>query len=911
MIPAWAYLDDHDRAAFRAAVEFLRTRLADVETINWALRLKPTDHIQRIAVQELLDSSDGKGLAEPWITTWRLIEESWTAPNGDEQSSTAIYDIQERLRAGDRSGSLISAIVRLVAPRLKVESVPSWQWQFVAKPRRPRSPNDLVSAMLSSGELVDLRVVELQDLVDVPFLKALAMALESAVNHGLEIGRRIGWDSERRLWMLGDLGRVLYVHPAPGMDEEDPDRYHRGIAPSVKLLYAVVARIADLEPATASQFVQRWRLMGTPIHIRLWAAAAQSPVLVSNTDVAVDLLGLDDREFWDLEEFPELAELRATRFRDLDSSAQKAVVARLRKGPPRNFWPRKAEADKVRSHRLYWTVREMRRIECGGGELPSRDKRWLDDRFMQFPGLDGMRIDEGLPRELTVRSVSPNPDDRYDILEGITRLQALESGLSSGRGGWDDDPAERAGEWLRQPNRSLTVLRDLAATGNGGDAFPKIWNHFGWTHSPRMPEATEAAPRNLQAEANQVLTLLNQLSEGTLRVAIDGISNWMESWKKEVIGSSMGLDVWLRVWPIAVEATNAMPESEEAIDLSVTAPSPDPAREPMDLDTLNTPAGKLVGVFLEACPSLAQVPRPFVEGSVAQTMRDTLITAGGQSGLIARHRLIEGLPYFLQADHEWAQEHLVVPLLDDDGTSIALWRAIARRTHFTKVLRIIGGAMAERATDRRLGRETRQRLVFSLIVESLHAFRENRDPAIPNVRVQQMLRTLDDEVRAHAANAIQQFVSELATGQPGFRDAQPAGDIFRSAAAPFLRDVWPQERSLATQSVSRAFADLPATSRDAFAEAVHAIERFLVPFDCWSMVQYGMYGKEGEAKRLAAINDEEKAGAFLRLLDLTIGNSEGAVVPRDLTDALDQIRSVAPHLADTPAYRRLATVARR
>ncbi|MFN7883451.1 MAG: hypothetical protein ACK5PF_10635, partial [bacterium] len=95
------------------------------------------------------------------------------------------------------------------------------------------------------------------------------------------------------------------------------------------------------------------------------------------------------------------------------------------------------------------------------------------------------------------------------------------------------------------------------------------------------------------------------------------------------------------------------------------------------------------------------------------------------------------------------------------------------------------------------------------------------------------------------------------------------------------------------------------------AEAVDAVARFLVPFECWSMVNYGLYGDEGEAKKLAIINDEAKAQALLKLLDLTVGTSEGAVIPHDLTEALDQIQSIEPALAETTVYKRLATAARR
>lgn len=920
MIQPWTYLAPQDQDTFRATIAFLHKRLAEQGTIDWALRLKPNQRVERIGVEYLLSGPGAEGLQEPWATAWRLIEESCSSDLSERGDGTTIYGIQKRLRSGDHSGAVVAAIVNLVAPRLKVEPIDSWRWRFVKKPRNPKSFEHLVSAKLTSGNLLDLKVFKLANLTDIQFLRSLANALEAAVAQGLDIARRLGWDGQRRLWQLGDLGRVYYVSsPGQAGESKDPDAYHRGIAPSVKLLHAVVARIADLDPGAAQSFLLRWKLDNSPVHIRLWSAMSRNRQLTSAEQVGAFLLELDDRKFWDLHVFPEIAELRATRFADLDQNIREVIAKRVQKGPPRDHWPKKAEAAKVKNARLYWAVRELKRIEIAGGHLPASSQSWLDTRIEQFADLIAITIDEGFPEGVTVRSVPRNPDDRYNTLEGVSRLRALETALSMSRGGWDDDPAERANDWLQQPEKTALVLTDFEAAGNGGDDFPRVWNRVGWAHSPWPPEAAGEAPRDLRGEAARVLALLNQLSEGTLSAAIEGISAWLDAWGTQIVAMPLGLPVWLRVWPIAVEATNSRPEKDDEADLSVTARSVDDDREPMDLDTLNTPAGKLVGVFLAACSTLAPDSQAFAVGSAERQMRDAVIASTGRSGLIARHRLIEALPYFLRADHDWAQEHLIAPLLNDDGASLALWRAIARRTHFTDVLKIIGGAMAERATDRRLGRETRQRLVFSLVIESLHAFREGRDPAVPNSRVQQMLRTLDDEVRASAANAIQQFVRELSVQAPD--DGQPEGKkqqnatsaaaLFRSAAMPFLRDVWPQERSLATPGVSGALADLPATSGDAFAEAVDAIARFLVPFECWSMIVYGLYGEEGEAKKLAVINDEPKAKALLRLLDLTVGTSEGAVIPHDLTDALDQIRSVAPSLADAPAFRRLSTAARR
>jgi hypothetical protein len=114
-----------------------------------------------------------------------------------------------------------------------------------------------------------------------------------------------------------------------------------------------------------------------------------------------------------------------------------------------------------------------------------------------------------------------------------------------------------------------------------------------------------------------------------------------------------------------------------------------------------------------------------------------------------------------------------------------------------------------------------------------------------------------------------------------------------------------------TPGVSRALADLPITTREAFAEAVDTIERFLVPFECWSMIEYGLYGEEDGEPKLSSIDNPTKADAFLRLLDLTIGTAEGSVIPYDLPDALDQVRRIAPNLSENQVFRRLATAARR
>lgn len=655
MRPRWTNLNELDRAAYRATITFLVDRLEARATVDWALRLKPNDTIKRLALLELIDSPDGRKISEPWRSAWRLIEESWNNPEVDGHTSTGAYDAQHRLRAGDRSGSLITAIVKLVAPRLKIKPFLDPHLHYRKLPRRPKKVEDLFTIGLTSGEIVDPGVLELGGLTDRSFLLSLALGLDAAVVRGLDIARRIG------------------------------------------------------------------------------------------------------------HAYPEITELRAKRFGEREPQEQAALTARIRKRPPRNQWPKKADANKVKNDRLYWSVRELRRIEIAGALLPKRDKAWLDARIHKFPDLAQMtRLDEGFLGTPEARRVPPNPDTRYDLLEGEERLKALEASLSSARRGWDDDPAARAADWIRQPENSVQVLFDLESIPDGGAGFPRVWERFGWAHLPATGQGEDATQRDLTVESARVLSIIDKLPEATVRQAIDGISHWLSEWKRQVVVLPEGLSVWLRFWPIAVEATNAQQPVEEEIHLNTVAQSSDD-HEPMDLDTLNTPAGELVGVFLAACSN----DRPFDVDGAPRRMRDAIIAATRRSGLIARHRMIEALPYFLHAAPDWTREHLITPLIADNSEAIALWRAIARRTHFSDVLKIIGGPMAERATDRRLGRETRRSLVFSLVIECLHAFREQREPAVSYARIQQMIRLLDDEVRAYGAEAVQRFVHDISASREG------------------------------------------------------------------------------------------------------------------------------------------------
>jgi len=908
MKPHWNHLNDRERSSLRTIVSFLDGRLEERPTIEWALRLKQNDALRRLAVLELLNWQTGKDVKEPWKSAWRLIEESWSE-SPRQLHGTEIYQLQKRLHSGDTSGALIAEIVRLVEPQLEVRELSGFRLYGEAPPKWPRKVEDLLYASVTGGDVDDLEALKISEVRERKFLHSLAIKLDSAVSKGLDLARRLGWDGGGSLWRLGSLSRVYFVPSAEREGESnEPDRFHHGIAPSVKLLYATTTQLGTLDLSAAKEFAQRWKHSESPVHARLWAAMARAPLIANADEVASFLSNLDDRRFWDVGEYPEMAELRAVRLKDMATANQVAIVNRIRMLPPRHFWPRRGiDRQQIKRDQIHSALRELRRIQLGGAQLPADADVWMTSNAAEYPDVTGMyRLDDGAREAAVARWVAPNPDPRYGELSGEARLKALESGLSSARLTWLDNAGTRAEAWIQAAGNAEKVLSDLVLEPDGGSTFPRVLEQFAWSHKPPS-ESEPAAERESVRQATAGLAVLRRLSKEAIRLAIDGVSHWLSTWGKWVVELPDGKDVWISVWPVAVEATNSQQETEEEPDLNTQVRTGGDS-EPQDLDTLNTPVGRLLGTFFAACPNLSDVVNPFGTSLVLRTMRDQIMTSTGRSSLIARHRMIESLPYFLNADQDWAKEYLIGPLLADDGEAIALWRATARRLQFHDVLKIIGNSMSERATDSRLGRETRRSLVLSLVVEALHALRERRVPAVPFVRIQQMLRSVDDEVRAFGADAVPRFVNDMSSSQ---RPGESPEELFRSSAQPFLQQVWPQDKSLVTPGVSKAFAGLPAVTRDAFAEAVDAIERFLVPFECWSMLDYALFGSEGENKKLFLINDQRKAEALIKLFDMTIGTAEGAIVPYDLPDALEQILSVAPRLANDKSFRRLATLARK
>ena len=122
MKPRWLSLSEGEQNLFRAAVAFLTTRLEERNTVEWALRLNQRHRAERTAILAAVSRRGDLQLKEPWHSAWRLIEESWENPIDESDNLSEEYIIGDRIKGGDRSGSLISSIVSAVRPVVRVDA---------------------------------------------------------------------------------------------------------------------------------------------------------------------------------------------------------------------------------------------------------------------------------------------------------------------------------------------------------------------------------------------------------------------------------------------------------------------------------------------------------------------------------------------------------------------------------------------------------------------------------------------------------------------------------------------------------------------------------------------------------------------------------------------------------------------
>lgn len=878
-----------EKAVFSRTVAIVTGRMETRATLEWAVSLSANQIGEREAIHAALDHPKNANIKEPWRSAWALIIEGFQSGSVNRMDlDVGGHDLIQNIRNGDKSAFLINEAVELVRPRLKVETRRILEDLYGKSSKPPKHWQDLLSVSMVSGRAHGDLFAALAESGDARLLVNLAHNLRTVVQNGFNLGRRIGWDG-RRDWRMGSLYRAYYI---PGQDpngnDRDPDKFHDGIAPSVKFLHAVLERLCEVNAELAKPFVEDLRRSDVPIENRIWTALSRKSTVALDAEIAEFIIVLDRAKFWDIQnENPEFVEVRVVRFNEFSISHQKKILTRVRQGPPRSIWRNSdVSAEEFSRIKDYWVAKELKRLHLAGANLPSQEQTWLDDNVGRFPEIQEMEsLDFGFRVGPRVQRVAAQPDQRFASMQGSKRLDALEAALGENRDG------PNAEGWMRETINIEVITHDLKRLDVDINQYPTIMSRI--CRYLRPTEGDNQLGRD-------VLGLLLNLDGKNLRLVVSEASDWLRKWTRELKDEDRVPGFWLRLWEAALAEYVPHEAREEG--------------ETSEHWMIVTTIWDLTTALILLCPNLKDRPRPFDKGAL-RSMRNALEQAEGETSLIARYVLVGELSYFNSADEQWTRSYLIDPLLNLDEP--ALWESLSQTNPTKELLDTLGPSIAKKSIDTRLKRDVKEALAARLVTDMLLALMEGANPAIKSSNLTNMLRMVDGEVRAHAANGISRFI-EYWTGPADRKPENGARDpaqFFADVVSPFLSGVWPKDAHLVTPGVSEAFAGIPALSGSAFSDAVVAIEHYLIPFDCWSLYDFGMHSKSEDksfGENLSVIIDtEEAAKALLTLLDKSVGQSDEAIVPHDLSAALEQVKKISKESAKSPIFRRLSTQARK
>ena len=453
-----------------------------------------------------------------------------------------------------------------------------------------------------------------------------------------------------------------------------------------------------------------------------------------------------------------------------------------------------------------------------------------------------------------------------------------------------------AGSWLKR--RTTKVFEAMTAEVQRGLDLPDVWGAIGWQYRP--PDADRPADSEPDActEPVRVLELILTLSDETLTKVVEDLVRWWGNWERHFQPDSLARQVWLRLWPHAVESTNAQPGESS-----------------LESDLGNTPAGVLACGMRRLAPALREEQRLSRDSEFDEILA-AAAKAPGRAGRVALAWLVCDVGWYVQVDPAWAERYLV-PALKEGAeptkkrteSTIALWDVLGRHGRARGVPRVLAAdamELIERTDEPRLSAWSRQRLLSKFVWDALRAFFHGSEPVVEASELQQLIRRLDEEMRGWCGTELWRCLVNRGDDSP-----EPE-ELFDKAVRPFLERVWPQERDLVSRGVGHSMAAIPAASRERFVAAVNAVARYLVPGSVTSRHDYGFYGEEDGKPLLEVIVDtEEKAEALLRLLDLTVGSEDESMTPWDLDELLAWIRKKAPRLVERPEFARLTTMAQR
>lgn len=771
---------------------------------------------------------------------WRLLIASWS--DHRIEPDAAYYDLSQRVARDGWSEARVRDYADLFRPQLKVER------KFGL--RHPLSWTDLdwPNPLLS----FDVDYPHPYELLAIPD-EHLAYAV-SRFRENLDLARSLEAEISGH-----DHVYMQSTRPDDGGAPIAYDSY--GVTGPIALFQQLMSRFVEVAPEAARPEIARWPAQDNYIfgRLRIWAAGLQ---ITPPNEAADMLLGFPDDIFWGSEHQRDLLFAIRDRWNDFSEADRARIEERLR---TTSFpWSDSTQGGKARAEahhrldRLHWLksqgVAFSFDVNAEKTALRRAAEGWSERSGQQA-------ADSNAPE---VRSV--DTDANPSELEHGPIGDLLERARLAGQSDFFDFVEHRPFTGLSEtkPARALAALGQSARKG---DVPVSFWSAF--LHSEKRKTDR---PRLVRAIAARLVTL----SPEALSSIAYPVTQWLQGLEERVYGElSPLLDC---MWVPLVEALRLREENRKhQVDSSWAN------------DALNAPVGKLAQLLMrDPATKGLELGQGFPADWTGK--QEQLLALPGD---MRRHALVMlgfQVNWIYAIAPQWAEQHLLTVVGEDDDDGDALWDGVlwAARAPSRALYELLKPGLLARAMS-----PTRRRAEANVIGGFLLAGwggDPDADPPeqlVTSRELREILVESDDDLRGQILWHIEHW------------SADPQGK-WRVRLIPFLKEVWPNHRSVRTPETSTRLVDLALASGDLFPQVVEAILSRLVPVR-GGMLR-GFMLREGAEHHPAL----EYPAAMLDLL--------WAVLAEDATQWPYKVEDMLDLLSEAPATRadpRLSELRRR
>ncbi|RWO41339.1 MAG: hypothetical protein EOS11_18345 [Mesorhizobium sp.] len=563
-----------------------------------------------------------------------------------------------------------------------------------------------------------------------------------------------------------------------------------GLTGPIALFQQLMGRLVEVAPASARAEIARWPAQDHYIfgRLRIWAAGLQITPPAEAADI---LLGFPDDIFWGSEQQRDLLFAIRDRWNDFSEPDRARFEERLR--TTAFPWSDSTRGGKARAEayhrldRLHWLASQGVAFSFDV-DTEIAALRPVAEGWSERSGQEA--ADSNAP---VVRSVDTDADP--SALEHGPISDLLERARQAGQSDFFDFVERRPFTGLSEakPARALAALGQAARKAEMPVSF---WSAFLYAENRKTDR-----PRLVRAIAAR----LTSLAPEALSSIAYPVAEWLQGLGERVYGELAPLldCMWeplLAALPLREENRKHRVDSSWAND------------------ALNAPVGKLAQLLMKDPATKRRDPG---EGFPAAwtTKQEQLLALPGD---MRRHALVM-LGFQINWLHaiapQWTGQHLLTVVANENDDGDALWDGIlwAARAPSRSLYELLRPGLLMRAMSP-MRRRAEANVIGGFLLAGWGGDPDANPPEqlVTSAELRDILVESDDDLRGQILWHIEHW-SANAEGK------------WRVRLVPFLKDVWPNHRTVRTPEMSTRLVDLAFASGDLFPQVVEAILPRLVP----------------------------------------------------------------------------------